>query len=416
MKIYIEVNSCNRRNAEIVKLREYFELNGYTLVEHPENADQIFVSTCAFKKEEEEYSMSRVRALKDYEGKLLVYGCLPDIAPSRFKELSLINHLSPKDINRIDSFFENIAIRFSDVQDPNIIPKFQHSISVPRKLKNVVKQFQFSREYFFSKVNSVCDKIAISIKRDRNFYLFTSRGCLGDCSYCAIRYAIGSIKSKPIEILINEFKDGVEAGYQNFVVLGDDVGAYGLDNDNSCPGLLSSLIEEANKLSMADFPKLKKGQQINFHIHEIHPRWLTYYENQLLDIIRSKRVKSIHSPLESGNNRILKLMKRHHNVEEILGVFSGIRQANTEITLSTQIIVGFPSETEEEFNDTLHLLKTIRFDSVTVFPYHDKENAPASKFEPKIPDQIIQQRIRKARRYLRKERIKTYLSCPQLIF
>jgi len=118
-RIYIESSGCRRRKLEIAKFYKYFKLYGYKMTNQAGRADYIFLPTCAFKEEEEEYSLSRVKILNRHKGRMLVYGCLPDIAPSKYKACDHIEHLSPKHINDIDKYFPNIKIFFKDIEDPN---------------------------------------------------------------------------------------------------------------------------------------------------------------------------------------------------------------------------------------------------------------------------------------------------------
>jgi MiaB/RimO family radical SAM methylthiotransferase len=374
-------------------------VNGYKIVDSPGKADYIVLSTCAFKKEEEEHSLSRVEALMCYGAKLVVFGCLPDIAPAKFGRYN-VSWVSTKNINDIDAHFENIRTRFADVPDVNTIPA-KGAYPLKTAVGKFFDEFELSSEYFGKAMGYVGSRLKTIFKDEKRFYLFTSRGCQGECSYCAIKFAIGPIKSKPIDVIIGEYGKGVNEGYRNFVVLGDDVGAYGLDKQSSFPEMLSSLVEA----SVAH-------PETGFYIDEIHPKWMVQYQEGLLDIIRSGRVKGIMCPVQSANDRVLALMRRHHDSENMLDLFSKIHIVNPAVQLTTQMLVGFPTETEEEFVDTLHFMKRVRFDYVVIFPYHEKENAPSAKLPGKVPEHVIHERVKIAQDYFNQNGIKAYLSCP----
>ena len=237
------------------------------------------------------------------------------------------------------------------------------------------------------------------------------RGCFGGCSYCAIQRAIGPLKSCSQEEVLNQFNIGLNAGYKDYVILGDDVGAYGLDINSTFPDMLRWLLEESDNLGVASSLGKNEDMRVDFHIEEIHPKWLVMYEKEILNILKLNKVRSMLCPVQSGSNRILELMNRGHTGESIEAVLSLIRSINPGIQITTQIIVGFPSETDYDFNATLDFIVRNHFNGVTIFPYHEKENVSSVRIVPKISDDSIEKRINKAIRYLKNNKIKVQLSC-----
>jgi MiaB/RimO family radical SAM methylthiotransferase len=413
MKVYLESNCCTRRTSEIVKLNKYFILNDYKIINHPEDADYIVLSTCAFKEQEENYSLSRLRYLKRFPGKLLVLGCLPDIAPSKFSEFTGISSIAPKEIEKIDSFFPSAIIKYSQIEDTNIIPEKMTVTSLRTVVQKLKNDFELSSTLGLRIMRYLGKKSRVILRLNvPKFYLHISKGCLGNCSYCAIRRAIGTIVSQPIDGIVRQFYNGLERGYKDFIVLGDDVGAYGRDYGQTFPNLISRLVDELGSMTNNESGNSSHLADVGFHIQEIHPKWLILYKETFLNLIKSKKIKSILCPIESGNDRILDLMNRRYNVDEILEFFQKARSIYSDITLSTHVMVGFPSETDEEFEDSLRIVTKIHFDNVTIFPYDQKEGTPASKITPQVDDRTIQRRLHKAQQYFKREGIKTFLSCP----
>jgi len=207
---------------------------------------------------------------------------------------------------------------------------------------------------------------------------------LGNCSYCGIKNAIGTLKSKPIKECLAEFKKGLSRGYKSFILLADDLGAYGLDIGTTFPALLK------------EFLKIEGNYKI--YLFEMHPRWVIKYLDDLVFAVKTGNVDEIMCPVQSGSDKILKSMNRFHKAEEIKSALRELRKANPGLKIFTHILIGFPGETEEDFDKTIKLLKDVNFDYTSLYPYSERPNAPAISFPNKVSRQIIEKRIKKAKK------------------
>ncbi|HBA85000.1 MAG TPA: hypothetical protein DCZ95_12970 [Verrucomicrobia bacterium] len=407
MKIYIESSGCARRKLDVAKFHTYFTLNGHEVIDEPEQADRILVTTCAFKKAEEDHSMSLIEKLNRHRGKVLVYGCLPDIAPAKYHRAFDLNYLPPRKINDIDNYFENMTYKFADIVDSNIIRDSINHLSWSAALAKLSEDFELSWPFFLRSMRYLQHKLT---KNGKEYFLFTSRGCLGHCTYCAVRFAVGDIRSKPLPTVLDEFRRGIDSGHRKFTMIGDDVGAYGQDKGGSFPELLAALLDELKaRRDRGD----ARAEQVQLHLDEINPRWIIQYQEELASLMDSKHIASILCPMQSGNDRILDLMQRDHDCASILKVLERFRSINPQLILSSQIIVGFPSETEDDFDDSLQKLGRFKFSSMMLFPYDEKEKTKAVGIQPKVPEAVIHQRVSKAHAYLRKQGIRTVLHCNE---
>lgn len=212
------------------------------------------------------------------------------------------------------------------------------------------------------------------------FYIKISTGCLSGCTYCGVRKSRGAVKSKIIEDVLHEFQEGLQKGFKHFSLLGTDLGAYGKDLHHT----LTDLLEEILKLE----------GHYKIGLRNVNPYHLKGMLNELLPI-KSKRIWYMECAAESGSNRILELMKRNYSVEEYKDCIQAIGRVHPDIILRTQLMVGFPTETEQDFAETLHLLDHVALDYVEVYEYSECPGTLAITMRPKVPEQIKKQRFRK---------------------
>jgi MiaB/RimO family radical SAM methylthiotransferase len=402
--IYVEGLGCDRRLLEKSKIIDYLKKNDYRITHRPSKASYILLFTCAFKKAEEDYSLVRLRALQNYKGRLLVFGCLPDIAPHRLADLSTIHKLAPKDLDHIDEFFDGIQIKYVDIKNSNAISENSNVARIQKIRRNLSMRYHLLRRLLHYRDRRLMPKAC--------YYLMVCRGCLGQCSYCAIPRAIGSVKSKPIPATLAEFREGLIAGRQNFVLLGDDLGSYGLDGVGTLPALMEALWREISTLHNSSFGPKGEPHLVQFHLKELHPKNLLLYEESLSSLVNPTHVKSLLCPIQSGSPRVLALMRREHTVQDVRRIIRKIREINPDIELSTQIIAGFPTETDEDFQATLELVVELRFRWVVVFPYDPKKGTVAAGLEGRLSNSQIERRVKKAFEYFRHHSIKALTNCP----
>jgi len=403
-KIYIEGEGCDRRLLEKSKILKYLEKNDYKFTSLPSKADYLLLFTCAFKKEEEDYSLGRLQALQNYRGRLLVYGCLPDIAPQRVGYFDLFCKLAPKDLDQIDDFFDGITVKYADITDPHAIANSPKAAFVQKVRRNL-----YNHDFLLNRIFQFRE---LFLKSKKYYYLMVCRGCLGVCSYCAIRRAVGSVISKPISVILAEFRKGLEAGYQDFVLLGDDLGSYGLDGPGTLPILVQYLLGEIKLFRDSEPRSTAKDPVVRFHLKEVHPKYLLQFEEYLSQIFENQTVISLLCPIQSGSPSVLDLMHREHTVDGVKRIIGKIRKLNPVIELSTQIIIGFPTESEEDFEATLALVVDLKFSWVVVFPFDPKKGTPAAEMAGKVSTSIIRKRVRTALKYFRHHGIRAFTNCP----
>ncbi|SNB46137.1 radical SAM protein [Geobacter sp. DSM 9736] len=402
MNVYIESGGCTRRKLDALKFRSYFEKNGYGFAPGPDQADYILVTTCAFRKEEEEASLKLLDSYRSCRGKVVVYGCLPVVAPSRYMRKFDYDFIAPADFEKVDSHFPKIAHPFAEVADPNLL-RHQRQIyaSETAGKGGAAALLQGSARYVRNKY----------LGSPPRYHLITSRGCLGSCSYCALRFAIGPVQSKPVGAIVEDFARGIEAGYRDFSILGDDVGAYGQDRGTGLPDLFAALLAEAQKKRSGTADNARNT--LRLHVREIKPSWVIRYRKELEQVLRHRNFSTILCPLQSGSDRILSLMNRGNDSATIGNALTALKAGNPRLKIDTQIMVGFPSETEREFEQTLEQMAGLPLHAVTISRYREREGTPARQIEPKVPEAVITERVKKAGKFLRQHCIRSAVSCTQ---
>ncbi|MFX0136540.1 MAG: radical SAM protein, partial [Candidatus Hodarchaeota archaeon] len=232
----------------------------------------------------------------------------------------------------------------------------------------------------FFKWNKIIES-NINLLGENNYYIKISTGCLSNCSYCAVRRSRGHLLSKSIEDIINEFNIGLGKNYHYFSLLGTDLGAYGKDLGYTLNDLLKKLIKiEGN---------------YNIGLRNVNLGHLKNMLDEFLFILKSKKIYYIEIPIESGSNRILKLMNRNYTVEEFKKCIKEIRKAYPNIIIRSQMMVGFPTESEKDFVQTMNLLDDVTLDYVEVYQYSSRPGTYSAMMDFQISEKIKKQRFYK---------------------
>ncbi len=370
-KAYIYTVGCHRRLLDSTKIENYLKLNNFEITKSSNKADYIIINTCAFKQGQEDFSIKKIQEFSKKNKKLIVGGCLPEINKKRLEEIFKGPTFSPISFHKIDEIFKS-EIKFQELSDTNKLANIS-PITNPTHFKDLFRI-------------KIIGLLLMRLRRvfKRSYYIRISWGCLGKCSYCAIKNAIGPLKSKPLNECLLEFKNGLTDGHKDFILVADDLGAYGIDIDKNFPLLLNEFLKIKEKYTLSLF--------------ELHPRWIVKYLEELIPIVKSGKIIEILCPIQSGSNEILEKMNRFHTAEEIKFALKKIREVNPKIRLITHVIVGFPGETEQDFQKTIDFLREVKFNYSALYSYSEKLETIASNLPNKISEKTIKERIKKAKK------------------
>ncbi|MFA6227597.1 MAG: radical SAM protein [Patescibacteria group bacterium] len=331
-------------------------------------ADLIFVNSCSFLTKTENFFLAKIEKLdksKTANQKIIVFGCLPHTSLEKLRMVFSGEIMPARDLAQAADLLGLKSI------NSNI------GYSIPRQLRTLDRFNYFINKYL------IRNAYLGYLSGEPAYYLNIARGCLGKCTYCSEKTARGPLSSWPIADIAASFRTGLKQGYRIFSLNADDVGVFGWDRKENIAGLLNELLS-----ADGDFKII---------LTEFNPWGLIKHQQELLSLLASKKIAHITIPLQSGSDKILKLMRRPYSILTVMDIIRLIRNNNPNIIINTHLIAGFPGETEEDFRLTLDLVKSGLFDKVKVFPYSDRPQVPSYDLPYKIPPRIMAERSRRLR-------------------
>ena len=346
----------NARDSE--KITGILEAVGYEITEN-EKADFIVYNTCTVRE----------------NANLKVYG-----------HLGMMGHEKKKNPDMM------IALCGCMMQEPQVVEKIRKSYRFVDLVFGTHNLYKFAELVYTSMISDRMiidvwkdtDKIVEDLPCDRKYFFKSGVnimfGCNNFCSYCIVPYVRGRERSRAPEEILKEIRSLVADGVVEVMLLGQNVNSYGKNLKN--PISFAALLEEIEKIDGLE--------RIRFMTS--HPKDLS---DELIEVMaKSKKIcPHLHLPLQSGSSRILKIMNRKYTKEHYLELVEKLRKAMPDISLTTDIIVGFPGETEEDFQETLDVVRKVRYDSAFTFVYSKRTGTPAAVMEDQVPEEVVKDRF-----------------------
>ena len=404
-KVFIYSDTCPRRRLDASRISNYLLQNEYKQVNNPKIADLIIYVTCGFSDETADHAFKKIREFKRYRAELIIAGCLPEIEKEKLNDVFKGKLISTKELNQIDILFPNNKVEFNRIPYNNAVwanideSQLFCMLNKSRILNKLIKKLKdYLLRHFLGENSPFYDSLT-----GEPYLVMVSRGCFGNCTYCAIKRAIGPLKSKPIAECVREFKEGVVKGYKKFYIVGDDLGSYGLDSNITFPSLLSKITDIDGDYDL--------------FIMDLNPRWFVKYYEEIKKILGNNKIKLILVPIQSGSSRILDKMNRYSNTDKLKKCLIDLKKEFPKIILVTHILVGFPTETDDDFKGSLEFVKEIGFNTGLLIPFSSKSGTKAEGIEPKIPKKEINQRLRYAKKFLKQSGYNViYIKKPRYFF
>ena len=356
-KYFIKTYGCQANEYDSELIAGILEKMGAISVDNEKDADIVIFNTCAVRKNAEDKFYGRLGALKKIKNEkkdmiIIVSGCL---AQKDYLKISSIDHvdivIGTHRISQLPTILQEIKYnRNKKIVDVDFTGRTEPDIP-PRRLS------KFSA------------------------YIPIMFGCDYYCTFCIVPFTRGKMQSRPKEEILKEIKDLASKNYVEIILLGQTVNAYGIDFKYTYD--FADLLQEVSLVDGIKWIRFTSPYPTNFNDKQIKTICFT-----------DKIAKHIHLPLQSGNNEILRKMARRYTVEQFLDVVYKFRELCPNIALSTDIIVGFPYETDEQFEDTLEVVRKVKFDQAFMFAYSERQGTKAATY-PQLPLRERLQRLYK---------------------
>jgi len=360
MKIYIKTFGCQMNKHDSEAVLGLLMNHGYELTKNRNEADVFLVNTCSVRKHAEDkvYSMlGELRKLKKknkHDSVVGVIGCM-----------------AQKDKNEIFKRSSNVDF-VCGTHNFHKIPEIIESVI---KEKTKINQTDMGKQVFVSPTLS-------SRENKSSAWVSIMRGCDNFCSYCIVPYVRGREVSRPPENIIQEVEELAHAGYKEITLLGQNVNSYGKGLNENVN--FSDLLEQVHRIE-----GIERIQFVTSHPKDISLKLIDAVVNL------EKVSRYLHFPLQSGSDKILRLMNRGYTRSQYIDTVENLRKRIPNIRLGTDIIVGFPGEDEEDFDQTYQAMKDIEFNHAYMFKYSPREGTSAFKLKDDVPEQVKKDRLSK---------------------
>ena len=398
-RFYVFSAGCIRRGLDTIHMQQYLQANGWTHTRWISRADLIIVATCGVVRLNEVSSLNGIAAAvqaKRQSATIAVTGCLPIINPDAISALGDFVIIPTKQESKLDELI-HATIPYASVSAPD-------SITDNQDIVNYLVARSFCRRFapykwFFYKfgMNPYFLSISVAVNRAWNrlagliagkparklvpyFNIKIADGCLSDCTYCATKFATGKLHSRSADAILDNFRSGLEKGYRVFQLIAEDTGCWGLDIGDTLASLLTRIfaIEGDYQLIIID----------------CCPQWLVGEYRGIIDVLvaNQERIKEVFIPLQSGCDQVLQRMKRGYTAAEVKEMLSALNERAPDIALRTSLLIGFPGETDTNFQETIQFLSGLKFAEIAINRYEDRPGTESSAMPDKVPQQTIEDR------------------------
>uniref|UniRef100_A0A673CYE4 tRNA-t(6)A37 methylthiotransferase n=1 Tax=Sphaeramia orbicularis TaxID=375764 RepID=A0A673CYE4_9TELE len=349
-KIWMKTWGCSHNNSDGEYMAGQLAASGYKMTDDPSEADLWVLNSCTVKNPAEDHFRNSIKKAQEQQKKVVVAGCVPQAQP----RMEYLKGLSIIGVQQID--------RVVEVVDEAVKG---HSVRLLGQKKDGGRRLGGARlDLPKIRKNPLIEIISINT------------GCLNACTYCKTKHARGDLASYPVEELVERARQSFQEGVCEIWLTSEDTGAYGRDIGTDLPTLLWKLVEEIPEGAM-----LRLGMT--------NPPYILEHLEEMAKILNHPRVYAfLHVPVQSASDSVLMDMKREYCVNDFRQVVDFLKERVPGVTIATDIICGFPGETEEDFQETIELVKCYKFPSLFINQFYPRPGTPAAKME-QVPAHVV---------------------------
>ncbi len=383
-RVYAITNGCLENRIDTASMQELMITHGWEAASTVDEASHILVNVCGLTNRQEEKSLQLIEKLQTCKGpdaQVIVCGCLPKINQKKLRQVYAGPTFGSDDVEglcRVTGINNGSGAAYANY----LLPHKAETNGMGSSENGGARLGRFSDPYAYIKklAKPYFRYLENSSHRmtEEDYYIKISTGCLNNCSFCAVKLSRGEVRSKSIANIATEFEQGLAMGYQEFALLGTDLGSYGRDMGVDLATLLNELVRFE-----ADY---------TIKLRNVNPRFFMEMLPALADSFSSGKIVHLSSAAQSGSNKILRRMKRGYRIEDYRDTMRSMQEQYPHIHLRTQIMVGFPGETDADFERTLELLDTVFFNSIELYKYSPRPQTAAAALDERVPAHIIDKR------------------------
>jgi len=347
--VYVENYGCASNKHDLEIMLALLSNAGYLRHAEASSSDIILINTCAVKKPTEDRILSRLGFLSTLNKPIVISGCLPKI------NLDAVENAAPNYAAAIDPF----------------------SISQIVEVARAAERGERGRRYFSDR--PVIKPILPHSRLNRFIEIVeVAEGCAGVCAYCCVRFARGKLHSYPQDMILNRIQDAIQDGAIEIWLTGQDIGAYGKDIGAKLTDLVRRVVEIPGEF------RVRLGM--------MNPNWVGGMLGEILDLYMNPKIyKFAHLPVQSGSDAVLETMLRPYRVRDFVEIVEALRENIPQIAVATDMIVGFPTERDEDFALSLELVRKTRPDIVNISKYAPRAGTAASRMK-ELPVSVVSER------------------------
>ncbi len=350
---------CKVNQYDTDAMRGLFVQRGYRVVPIHEPSDVCVINTCSVTHIGERKSRQAIRKAKKMnpDTMIVVTGCYAQLTPETIAEIDGVNIIiGTQDRHKIVDFVES----------------YQPATGPQSYVRDIMATKDFEDLHLYGE----------ALEHTRA-YIKIQEGCGNFCTFCIIPFTRGRLKSRPIADIVTETDRLVGLGYKEVVLTGIHLGNYGHDFRDGSD--LATVVREL--LAKTSVERIRLGSIESVELSE-----------ELIELLvhEPRLCPHLHLPLQSGSERVLQMMRRHYHLQDYLELVQGLQKKIPGLALTTDLIVGFPGETEEMFQETLQTLRSIGFAGVHIFPYSKRSGTPAASFPNQVPENVKKERVHRA--------------------